>query len=259
MSTDQAESRPAATDEIGGQMSLMDHLGELRSRLIKSVVAILIGAVAAWAAYDWILEILVRPLCDVVPPDECRLVITDPVQGLSTRFRVAGYGGVALAMPVLLWQLWRFVTPGLYAKEKRLAIPFVGSALFLFVLGAGLAYWTLPQALDFLITIGGDLEPFFTPDKYIQLITYMMLAFGIGFEFPILLVFLQMAGILDNESLRAWRRYAVVAIVVLVAVITPSGDPISLAALSVPMYLFYEASILIGRLIARRRARAEAA
>jgi sec-independent protein translocase protein TatC len=259
MSTDQAESRPKAADEVGGQMSLMDHLEELRNRLIKSVAAVLVGAVAAWVAYDQIYDILLRPLCEVVPEDECRLVITDPVQGLSTRMRVAGYGGIALAMPVILWQLWRFVTPGLYAKEKRLAIPFVGSALFLFILGAGLAYWTLPQALDFLISIGGDLQPLFTPDKYIQLITYMMLAFGIGFEFPILLVFLQMAGILDNESLRAWRRYALVAIVVVVAVITPSGDPISLAALSVPMYLFYEAAILIGRIIARRRARAEAA
>lgn len=260
MSSDPTETRAEQfdADGAGGQMSLMDHLEELRNRLMKSVAAILVGGVVAWILFPQIFDILVEPLCDVVPDDQCRLVITDPVQGLSTRFRVAGYGGIGLAMPVILWQLWRFVTPGLYAKEKRLAIPFVLSALVLFSLGAGLAYWTLPQALDFLISIGGDLEPFFTPDKYIQLITYMMLAFGIGFEFPILLVFLQMAGILHNESLRAWRRYAVVVIVVLVAVITPSGDPISLAALSVPMYLFYEASIVIGRVIARRRRRAEA-
>jgi sec-independent protein translocase protein TatC len=258
MSTDAAEVGPEQIDGHGGQMTLMDHLAELRSRLIKSIVAILAGAVVAWILYPEILDVLVRPLCDIVPPDECRLVLTDPVQGLSTRMRVAGYGGVALAMPVILWQLWRFVTPGLYAREKRLAIPFVGSALLLFFLGAGLAYWTLPRALEFLIIVGGDLEPFFTPDKYIQLVTYMMLAFGIGFEFPILLIFLQMAGILSTEQLRSWRRYAIVGIVVMVAVITPSGDPISLAALSVPMYLFYEASILIGGIIVGRRRKAEA-
>jgi len=124
----------------------------------------------------------------------------------------------------------------------------------LFIMGASLAYWTLPRALAFLIDIGGeDIEAFYTPDKYIQLIVYMMLAFGLGFEFPIILVFLQLAGIVNYKTLASWRRYALIGIVVLVAVITPSGDPISLAVLSVPMYLFYELSILIGRLITRRR------
>jgi sec-independent protein translocase protein TatC len=151
--------------------------------------------------------------------------------------------------------------PGLYPRERRLAVPFVVSGVTLFVMGAGLAYWTLPRALQFLINVGGgeaDLDAFFTPDKNIQLIVYMMLAFGVGFEFPILLVFLQMAGILSYQRLVSWRRYAIVLIVVLVAVITPSGDPISLAALSIPMYLFYELSILIGRIITKRRATAAA-
>lgn len=258
MSSDAAEVDPAQGEIPGGHMSLTEHLEELRGRLMKSIAAIFVGAIVCWILYPEIYDFLIEPFCEIVPPNECRLVITDPTQGLATRMRVAGYGGVALAMPVILWQLWRFVTPGLYPRERRLAIPFVGSALFLFFLGAGLAYWTLPRALDFLITVGGDLEPFFTPDKYIQLVAYMMLAFGIGFEFPILLVFLQMAGILSNERLRSWRRYAIVGIVVLVAVITPSGDPISLLALSVPMYLFYEAAILIGRIIVRRREKAGA-
>lgn len=257
MSTD-AAADTGQGESLGGQMSLMEHLEELRNRLLKSIMAVLVGAVVAWVLYPQIFDVLIRPLCDVLPEDECRLVITDPVQGLSTRMKVAGYGGIALAMPVILWQLWRFVTPGLYPREKRLALPFVGSALLLFALGAGLAYWTLPRALDFLINIGGDLEPFFTPDKYIQLVTYMMLAFGIGFEFPILLIFLQMAGILSTDRLRSWRRYAIVAIVVIVAVITPSGDPISLLALALPMYLFYEGAILVGRIMARRRRRAAA-
>ena len=156
--------------------------------------------------------------------------------------KLALYGGIALAMPVILWQIWRFVTPGLYAHEKRYAIPFIVSALTLFVLGAGLAYYTLPRALEFLIDIGGDdnFVTAFAPGKYFTLITYMMLAFGIGFEFPILLIFLQMAGIVTPQQLAALRRYAIVGICVLVAVITPSGDPISMLMLSVPMIVFYE-------------------
>jgi sec-independent protein translocase protein TatC len=249
-------------DELaGGQMSLIEHLNELRSRLIKCIIAIALGALIIWIFYDPIFRFLLKPLEDACDrgAEECRIITTDPLQGIATRLKVAGYGGIALAAPVLLWQLWRFITPGLYPRERRLAVPFVVSGVFLFSLGASLAYWTLPRALAFLINIAGeDIAAFYTPDKYIQLITYMMLAFGAGFEFPIILVFLQLAGVLSFERLVSWRRYAIVGIVVLVAVITPSGDPISLAALSVPMYLFYELSIVIGRFITkRRRARAE--
>jgi sec-independent protein translocase protein TatC len=131
----------------------------------------------------------------------------------------------------------------------------VVSALTLFVLGAGLAYYTLPRALQFLVNIGGDdLVTAFAPGKYFQLITYMMLAFGVGFEFPIILIFLQMAGIIDPGMLRRARRYAIVGICILVAVITPSGDPISMLMLSVPMVIFYEVAIVVGALISRRQA-----
>jgi sec-independent protein translocase protein TatC len=247
---------PAMT---GGQMSLIEHLNELRNRLIKCIVAIAIGALLIWLFYEPVLEFLKAPLKEADP--NARLILTDPLQGLSTRLKVSGYGGLALATPVVLWQLWRFIMPGLYPRERRLAVPFVASGMALFVMGAGLAYWTLPRALQFLINIGGgdqELDAFFTPDKYIQLIVYMMLAFGVGFEFPIILVFLQLAGVLSYQRLIKWRRYAIVGIVVLVAVITPSGDPVSLAALSVPMVLFYEISILIGRIITKRRATADA-
>jgi len=155
---------------------------------------------------------------------------------------------------VLLWQVWRFISPGLYDNEKRYAVPFVASALALFATGAGLAYWTMPRALEFLGDIGGnDLEQFYSPSKYLQLITYMMLAFGVGFEFPIVLVFAQLAGVLRAATLRKHRRYAIVGITVLVAVITPSGDPFSMLALSIPMILFYEVSILLGGWLTRGR------
>jgi sec-independent protein translocase protein TatC len=237
------------------ELSIVDHLSELRDRIIKSAAAIAGGAVVCWFLYPAIFDVLVDPYCNLqgTAVDDCRLLQTEPLEAFSIRLKIAGYGGIALAMPVLLWQLWRFVVPGLHANEKRWAYPFVGSALVLFLLGAGLAFYTLTPALEFLTEVGGDgLQQEFRPAPYFELITYMMLAFGVGFEFPIVLVFLQLAGVVSPSSLRRARRYAVVGIVVVVAVITPSGDPYSLGILSIPMYLFYEAAILIGTLLTRR-------
>lgn len=249
-------------DATDGRMSMLDHLFELRDRIIKCAIAIAVGAVVAWFLYPQIFDLLLDPYCDLqgASQDDCLLLQTEPLEGFSVRLKIAGYGGIALAMPVLLWQVWRFVTPGLYAHEKKWAYPFVFSALVLFLLGAGLAYYSLTPALEFLVNVGGEgLNQEFRPAPYFELITYMMLAFGIGFEFPIVLIFLQLAGILDAATLRRNRRYAIVGILVLVAVITPSGDPYTLGILSVPMYLFYEASIIIGTLLTRKRRRAEAA
>ena len=240
-------------------MSLMEHLTELRNRIIKVVLAVIIGMLIAFLLYDHIFNFLLQPYEDIANRSTSltggRLLQVDPLEGFGIRMKLALYGGIGIAMPVILWQIWRFVTPGLYAHEKRYAVPFLASALSLFVMGAGLAYYTLPKALQWLISIGGtdNFVTAFAPSKYFTLVTYMMLAFGIGFEFPILLVFLQMAHILTPQQLSGARRYAVVGILFIVAVITPSGDPISMLMLSVPMVIFYEASIVIGRLLGRRR------
>lgn len=241
-------------------MSLMEHLTELRNRIFKCVVAVGLGALVGFVVYDQIFDFLIDPYQATCREDVansisgCRLLATDPLEGFSVRLKVSTYGGIALAMPVLLWQLWRFISPGLYAKEKRYAIPFIASALALFATGAGIAYWTMPKALQFLSDIGGDeLATAYSPSKYFQLIVYMMLAFGIGFQFPIILVFLQLIGILKYQQLVQVRRFAIVGIAVLVAVVTPSADPISMLALTIPMCLFYEVSIIVGRLLTRRR------
>ncbi len=243
-------------------MSMLEHLYELRDRIIKSAIAIAVGAVVAWFLYPQIFEILLDPYCDLQGStvDDCLLLQTEPLEGFSVRLKIAGYGGIALAMPILLWQVWRFVTPGLYSHEKKWAYPFVFAATALFLLGAGLAFYSLTPALEFLINVGGEgLNQEFRPAPYFELITYMMLAFGVGFEFPIVLIFLQLAGIVDATTLRRYRRHAVLGIVVLVAVITPSGDPYTLGILSIPMYLFYEVAILIGMLLTRKRRREDAA
>ena len=137
-------------------MSMLEHLYELRDRIIKSAIAIAVGAVVAWFLYPQIFEILLDPYCDLQGSsvDDCLLLQTEPLEGFSVRLKIAGYGGIALAMPVLLWQVWRFVTPGLYSHEKKWAYPFVFAGMALFLLGAGLAFYSLTPALEFLISVG---------------------------------------------------------------------------------------------------------
>jgi sec-independent protein translocase protein TatC len=249
--------RGRATRTAHDAMPLAAHLAELRRRLMITLFAVGIGALIAFFLYHRVLEFLVDPYCDVKrdlqPGTGCRLVVTDPLESFSIRLKLAGYLGLLLASPVVLWQLWRFITPGLYDREKRYAIPFVASSVVLFLMGGGLALVTFPKTLEFLAQIGGDdLELLYTPGKYLGLLVMVMLVFGLGFEFPVILVFLELAGVLKWQQLRAWRRYAIVAIFVVDAIITPSGDPITLFAMAVPMVLFYEAAILIGRFALRR-------
>jgi sec-independent protein translocase protein TatC len=157
-----------------------------------------------------------------------------------------------------MWQIWRFVVPALKSNEKKYAIPFIASSVTLFLLGCLLAYLTLEKALEFLISWAGqDVENLFQVSKYIRLVTLMAFAFGVGFQFPVLLVFLQLVGVITPQQLLGAWRYAILGIVVLAAVITPSGDPISLTALAAPMLVLYFIAVGIG-LIAQRRSAASA-
>ena len=244
----------ADTEELegaGGRMSLVEHLTELRRRLVISAIAVALGGVVAFILYNHILNFLIHPYCSVGRKHApCTLFIQDPLEGFATRLKVAGYVGLFLASPVVLFQMWRFITPGLHAREKRYAVPFVLSSILLFVFGAVIAMLTFPEALHFLIAVGGpNLQTIFSPSKYLNLILLMIVAFGVAFEFPVVLVFLELAGVLSTARLKQWRRPAIVIIFIIAAVITPSQDPYSLFAMAIPMCLFYEAAILIGRLL----------
>ena len=240
----------SAASGADGRMTVVEHLSELRRRLIISLLAIAVGAVVCFVFFDTILEVLVDPYTEISGNE--RLIFTDPLEAFTTRLRVSGYGGIALASPVLLWQLWRFVTPGLYSREKRYAIPFMVSSISLFVLGGFVAYRTLPNALDFLLNIGGsELEPLLTAQKYLSMVSLMAIAFGIAFEFPVVLMFLLLARALTTRQLRHWRRWVLMGVVTFAALITPSADPYSQLMMAVPMYIFYEAVIIIGRVMRR--------
>lgn len=247
------------------RMTLTEHLAELRTRIIRSLLAVVIGIIVLIAFYDQVLRFITKPyvrLCESKPELGCsgKLGFLGPLEGLSTRLSICTYGGIILALPVIMWQIWRFVVPALHAKEKKYAIPFVASSVGLFVLGGAIAYWTLTPALDFLISwAGDDVQANFQVSKYVSLFGLMIAAFGIAFEFPVLLVFLQLVGVLSPQTLMKQWRYAIVVIFVIAAVITPSGDPYSMMALAGPMTVFYAISILIGRVAQKRKHAREAA
>ena len=235
-----------------GRMTVVEHLAELRRRLIISLAAIAVGGVICFVFAPQIINFLIQFYKNSTADTPNKLIFTGPLDAFATRLKIATYGGIVLAMPVWLWELWRFITPGLNPTEKRYAIPFIFASMFLFACGAGVAFLTLQPALNFLLKIGGsDLQPLLTADKYISLVALMIVAFGISFEFPVVLVFLIIARVITPAQLSHWRRWAIVLIVTFAAVITPSQDPYSLFAMAIPMYLFYEASILIGKLLKR--------
>lgn len=247
------------------RMTLTEYLAELRTRIIRALLAMVLGITIVMAFYGPVLRFLTQPYVDLCARRGADFCVADlqylsPLEGFSTRLSISTYGGIILALPVIMWQVWRFIVPALHTKEKQYAIPFVLSTVGLFALGGYVAYWTLDKALEFLISWAGPgVEANFQISKYISLVGLMVAAFGIAFEFPVLLVFLQLVGVLTPQMLLKGWRYAIMAIFVIAAVITPSGDPYSMLALAVPMSFFYMISIVIGLVIQKRKRAAEAA
>jgi sec-independent protein translocase protein TatC len=254
-----------------GEMSILEHLGELRNRLVKGCAALVVATAVAFAfLYEPVIQFLLRSYCSlpasvrigtVAGDGGCRLAALSPLEPLSIRIRVSLTVGLLLAMPFIAYQLWRFITPGLKPSEKRFAIPFALASTLLFVAGVAVAFFTLPKAIGFLVSMGGSgIATFFQADRYLRFVLFMGLAFGVTFEFPLVLVFLSLVGLLSSAAmLRAWRP-AMAVMIVVAAVITPSQDPISLFAMAVPMWLFYFAAAGLARwVIEPRRARRQQA
>jgi sec-independent protein translocase protein TatC len=248
--------------ERTGTMSVMEHLEELRRRIVIAGIAVLVGAVVGWFLYPSVLDVLRDPYCefwrdhpDLRATDSCALVFNSPVGAFLTKLKMVGFIGLIVALPVVLYQLWAFIVPGLTSREKKWSIPFILTSTLLFLLGAAFSVWTLPKALDFLLGFGGEgVKPLVSFDTYVGFVTLVTLAFGVSFLFPVILVFLEAVGVLSWQRLASWRRWAILGISVFAAVITPSGDPYTMLAMMIPMYVFYEASIIIGRIMTRTRA-----
>jgi sec-independent protein translocase protein TatC len=224
-------------------MPLTGHLAELRNRIVWSILAIGVGSVVGFAIGDQLVEILKAPL-----PNDVPLILLDITAAFSIRIQLAIVVGIILAMPVLLWHVWRFVAPGLTPTERRAVLPWIPAALAFFLLGVGIAYVILPFAAAFLLglTLAG-VNPTIEVRSYFDFVTTLFLAFGLLMEFPILLVGLSKVGIVTSERLRRSRRLVILGTLVFATVVTPGGDPVSPTILWVTLLVLYEGTIVFIR------------
>ena len=273
---------------------LMDHLIELRGRLLICVVAFIVAFIGCFAVADKLYLFLVQPYVvsaafhqtvgahghvspfdlilgtarlipvPAVDDQSVKLIYTAPLEFLFTKMKLAGLGAVIVAFPVLAWQLYRFVAPGLYRNEKGAFLPFLIAAPVLFLLGAALVYYVmLPFVMWFSLSqqiIGEGVAAELLPkvSDYLNLVTALLLAFGLCFQLPVVMTLLGLAGLISSQVMAQGRRYAIVAVVVVAAVVTPP-DPISQLMLAIPLVLLYEVSIWCVRLIEMRRKKADEA
>lgn len=250
---------PAAThaapprDEGGEPMGLMDHLSELRSRLVRCCIAVGIGFGVCWAVVDPIFDILIQPLLAVLPPGTHAQYTTLP-EAFFTRMYIAFVAGVFLASPAIFYQIWAFVSPGLYEEEKRHILPIAFLSAIFFVAGGAFCYFIVfPFAFSFFVS-------FSTPDivvtpkvsDYLSFVLKLLIAFGLIFEMPIFTLFLARMGVLTAAMMRRGRRYAIVGIFILAAILTPP-DVVSQLLMACPMLLLYEASIWVAAAFGKKR------
>ncbi|MET0241730.1 MAG: twin-arginine translocase subunit TatC [Sphingobium sp.] len=243
---------------------LLDHLVELRSRLLRCVYALLLSGIVCYYFSDKIFAFLVQPLKDAYGPVGGKLVYTKLYEAFFVQLKVAIFGAFFVSFPVIANQLWAFVAPGLYSREKRALLPFLLATPILFLSGAALAYYVvMPTAFHFFLTFQGnsggvEIEALPSTESYLALVMQFTLAFGISFLMPVLLMLLNQAGIVSRAQLIAVRRYMIVAAVAVAAVLTPP-DVVSQLMLAIPLILLYEISLIAMWFTDRRRAAEEAA
>jgi sec-independent protein translocase protein TatC len=249
-------------------MPLMEHLRELRNRLIKGVLGIIAGMVVGWFVYKWAFNFIIGPFCRITIQhtvgctgrDSHPLVVTGVFDPFFVRLKVAFVVGLIVSSPIWFYQLWAFIAPGLYRREKRWTFAFVGTAVPLFGLGGFFAYLAMSRGLRFLLGLTPhDVKPLITIDTYFGYVMAMLLIFGIAFELPLIIVILNLGGVLSHSFVRKWRRMMIFLVFVFAGAATPSPDPFSMLLLAVPCVVLVELAEVFVWLNDRRRARREEA
>ena len=243
-----------------GRMPLMDHLRELRNRVVKVSVAIIAGAIVSWVFFDRIWDFMQRPYCRAV--GYCKvntlghsLFISNVMDGFYLHIKVSIIAGAVITSPIWLYQLWAFVAPGLYAREKRWTYAFLGSAVPLFALGCYFAFLAMSRGLTFFLSMAGGLTALFTADSYLGYWVAMIVGIGLCFEVPLFLVLLNMARVITHERFRKWRRLIIFLVFVFAGIASPSPDPLTMLLLGGVVVVLVEAAEVIIYLNDKRYAR----
>jgi sec-independent protein translocase protein TatC len=248
-----AESGSQEPESESGKMSFLEHLDELRKRLVHIACFIGVGFIACWFFARPIYDFLAIPLTKALP-EGTRLAYTKPTDPFTLYMKVAMLGSIFLTLPLTLYEVWKFIAPGLYRKEKKYVVPFLVFSIILFVGGSAFCYYiVLPAAYQFLINLGASFTPVIKVDEYLDQTNMMLLGFGLIFEMPVVVAFLSIFGLVSAGFL--WRKfkYAMVGIVVLAAVLSPTGDAFNLLLWSAPMALLYIVSIGVAALLGWKR------
>jgi sec-independent protein translocase protein TatC len=229
---------------------ILAHLDELRWRIVKAGVAVIGTAIVSFLFADWLREILESPFYDAT--SDSQLQVFGPTEEWGVLMRIAFFGGLILGSPVVLYQIWAFINPALTKRERKWALPLVAALVVLFVGGVAFGYWLLPRGLEFLLGIFPDVRNDLRMADYYAFVLRFLLAFGVAFLYPIFLFAAAAAGVVSSSQLARGRRWAVLLVVVAAALITPTGDVLTLTFLSVPLYLMYEITYWLVRLVLRK-------
>jgi sec-independent protein translocase protein TatC len=256
---------PRSRSNPQARMPLMEHIRELRNRVIKIAIALTLGSIAGWFLYKYVWHFIEAPYCRIPQSrvavttsgkGTCHLYVNSIFAGLFLKLQVSIVIGAVLSCPIWLYQLWAFIAPGLYARERRWSYFFVGTAVPLFVGGGATAYVAMTKGLRFLLELlPNNVLPLITIDNYLSYAEAMLLIFGLAFELPLVFVLLNLAGVMTHSRFRKWRRMIIFLVFAFAAFFTPSPDPISMLLLAVPCVVLVEASEVFIYVHDRRKAR----